>query len=99
MPTNARTACRAGSFQCTKSLREGAGVQRPFCYKHHIDEVEADDRNASDNQALAAALKKLGNSQVTEVHMATDHTFSDHRIAQQGVVVKWLESVGAQKGK
>jgi IS5 family transposase len=40
VPTNARTACRGGSFQCTKSLREGAGVQRPFCYKHHIDEVE-----------------------------------------------------------
>lgn len=61
--------------------------------------VEADDRNTSDNRAMAAALKKLGSSQVTETHMATDHTFSDHRIALQVAVVEWLQSVGVPKSK
>ncbi len=61
--------------------------------------VEADDRNTSDNQTMAAALKKLGNSQVTETHIATDHTFSDHRIALQAAVVEWLQGIGTQKAK
>ncbi len=61
--------------------------------------VEADDRNLSDNQALATALRKLGNPRVIETHMATDHIFSDHRIALQAVVVEWLGSVVGQKAK
>lgn len=61
--------------------------------------VEADDRNLSDEQALATALKKLGNSRVTETHMSTDHTFSDHRIALQGAVVEWLQGGVGQKSK
>ena len=61
--------------------------------------VEADDRNTSDNQAMATALKKQGGSQVTERHMATDHTFSDRRIALQGVVVQWLQTIGRQVAK
>jgi hypothetical protein len=61
--------------------------------------VEAEDRNTSDNQALAAALKKAGDAQVTETHMLTDHPFSDHRIALQASVVEWLQGIGAQKAK
>jgi pimeloyl-ACP methyl ester carboxylesterase len=60
--------------------------------------VEADDRNLSDNQAMAAALRKMGNSRVTETHLATDHVFSDHRIALQGALLEWLQGVG-QKAK
>jgi pimeloyl-ACP methyl ester carboxylesterase len=52
--------------------------------------VEVDDRNVSDNEAFAVALKKAGNSRVTKMHLATDHTMSDHRIAQQAAVVSWL---------
>jgi uncharacterized protein len=59
--------------------------------------VEADDRNLSDNQSLAAALRKVGNSRVTETHMATDHIFSDHRIALQAAVVEWLQGIVGQK--
>lgn len=59
--------------------------------------LEADDRNASDNQALAAALRKAGNSRVTEAHIAADHTFSDHRIALQGAVLEWLLRLDEQK--
>jgi len=55
--------------------------------------LEADDRNTSDNHALAEALRKAGNTKVTEQHMHTDHTFSDHRIAMQAAIVNWLEAI------
>jgi len=55
--------------------------------------VEADDRNTADNQALAQALRKAGDTRVTETHMATDHPFSDHRIALQAEVVNWLTRI------
>ncbi len=59
--------------------------------------LEADDRNIADNQAMAAALRKAGNTQVTEEHMATDHVFSDHRIALQTAVITWLQTLTAAK--
>ena len=55
--------------------------------------LEADDRNTSDNQALAEALRKAGNGKVTEQHMHTDHAFSDHRIALQAAIVSWLAGI------
>lgn len=55
--------------------------------------VEADDRNTTDNQTLAQALRKAGNRRITESHMATDHPFSDHRIALQAEVVNWLARI------
>ncbi len=55
--------------------------------------VEADDQNAADNQELAKRLREAGDGQVTEVHMHTDHSFSDHRIAMQAAVVSWLDGV------
>ena len=61
--------------------------------------LEADDRNTADNHDLAEALKKAGSLQVTETHVATDHSFSDHRIALQAAVVEWLQAMEAQKSK
>ena len=55
--------------------------------------LEADDRNTSDNQELADRLRKGGDARVTEVHMHTDHPFSDHRIAMQAAIVNWLEAI------
>jgi uncharacterized protein len=55
--------------------------------------LEADDRNTLDNQELAERLRKSGDARVTEIHMHTDHPFSDHRIAMQAAIVNWLESI------
>jgi uncharacterized protein len=55
--------------------------------------LEADDRNTSDNQELASRLRKAGDAEVTEIHMHTDHPFSDHRIAMQAAIVNWLAAV------
>jgi pimeloyl-ACP methyl ester carboxylesterase len=61
--------------------------------------VEASDANIGNNQALAEALRKAGDAQVTEVHIPADHTFSDHRIALQASVLEWLEKISAGKPK
>ena len=53
--------------------------------------ITADDGLTPDNQRLAAALKSAGDADVTEQHMATDHSYSDKRIALESVVVRWLE--------
>ena len=53
--------------------------------------VTADDGSQGDSHRLALALQKGGNSAVSEIHMATDHPYSDHRIALESAVVEWLQ--------
>src|SRR5215831_4104175 len=65
----------------------------PLLKERPVLVLEADDRNTSDNQALAEALRKGGNTKVTERHMHTDHPFSDHRIAMQAAIVNWLDAI------
>ena len=52
--------------------------------------VTSDDGLAPDNDRLAQALKKDGARDVSEIHFATDHSYSDHRIALESAVVEWL---------
>ncbi len=61
--------------------------------------IESRDRNKTDNQAMAEALRKAGNSQVSEKYIETDHTYSDHRIALQVAVLEWLRSLPAPSAK
>ncbi len=53
--------------------------------------LTADDGLTPDNDRLAAALKAAGDSDVTQEHMATDHSYSDRRIALESTIVRWLE--------
>ncbi|HXS06723.1 MAG TPA: alpha/beta hydrolase [Rhizomicrobium sp.] len=53
--------------------------------------ITADDGLTPDNLRLAAALKKAGDNDVTQEHMATDHSYSDRRIALESLIVRWLE--------
>jgi uncharacterized protein len=55
--------------------------------------IESSDGNVPDNHALFEALKKVGDSRATEIHMETDHGYADHRIALQIAVLNWLESL------
>lgn len=55
--------------------------------------VEADDQNHSDMEALAGALRQKGAVALSQVAVATDHSFSDHRIALQTIVIEWLEKL------
>jgi len=53
----------------------------------------SDDGSAPSNGALADGLRKAGDAKVHLVYMATDHGYSDHRIALETAVIEWLESL------
>ena len=55
--------------------------------------VEANDQNHTDMQAFAAALRQKGSSAMEEKAVATDHSFSDRRIALQAMVIEWLNKL------
>ena len=61
--------------------------------------LESNDRNRDDNHAMAEALRKAGNPQVTEKYTDTDHSYSDHRIALQVAILDWLQSLPAPSAK
>jgi hypothetical protein len=55
--------------------------------------ITADDGLSPEGDALAEAVQRLEPSQsarIRRLHMATDHLYSDHRIALQNAVVTWL---------
>jgi pimeloyl-ACP methyl ester carboxylesterase len=55
--------------------------------------VEADDQNHADMEALASALRQKGSATLEQRAVATDHSFSDHRIALQTIVIDWLKKL------
>jgi len=61
--------------------------------------VEAEDQNRADMQLLGAALREKPTVNLTEKSVATDHSFSDHRIALQAIVVDWLQTLTLTKGE
>jgi len=50
----------------------------------------ADRANGPGMRALAAAARPAGGKDILLVVMPTDHSFSDHRLALQDMVVRWL---------
>jgi pimeloyl-ACP methyl ester carboxylesterase len=53
--------------------------------------ITADDGLAPSNDAFVEALHKAGNQEVTVIHMATDHSYSDQRIALEKAVLDGLD--------
>lgn len=56
----------------------------------------SEDFAKGDSIALLAAIKADGGTTVTEKYVATDHQWSDHRIALESLVISWLHSLPAQ---
>jgi pimeloyl-ACP methyl ester carboxylesterase len=52
--------------------------------------LTADDGLAPDSDALVRAIETKGGHKVTAIHVATDHSWSDHRIALESAVITWL---------
>ncbi len=52
--------------------------------------LSSDDGFAPGTDSLVAAVRGAGNGRVTARHVATDHSWSDRRIALQAAVVAWL---------
>ncbi len=61
--------------------------------RHPLLIVTSDDGLAGDGAALVKAVKTSGGGAPTEVHLATDHSYSDKRIALESAVLTWLESL------
>lgn len=53
--------------------------------------ITSNDGLAPQGDALVKAVRAKGNASVTTVHYATDHSYSDKRIAVERSVVEWLE--------
>jgi Dipeptidyl aminopeptidases/acylaminoacyl-peptidases len=52
--------------------------------------LTANDGLAPDADRLVKQLRALGNSRITLVHEATDHSYSDKRIALETAIINWL---------
>lgn len=52
-----------------------------------------DDFVKAHSEGLIAAVKAAGGSRITSAHVATDHSWSDHRIALETLVIDWLNSL------
>lgn len=59
--------------------------------------LSSDDGLAPGTDALAAAVRAAGGKQVTTVHVATDHSWSDRRIELQAQVLRWLATLEGPK--
>jgi pimeloyl-ACP methyl ester carboxylesterase len=57
--------------------------------------LTSNDGLAANTDALVAAIRAKGGTEVSEQHMATDHSWSDHRVALQVAVLTWLEQLRA----
>jgi pimeloyl-ACP methyl ester carboxylesterase len=55
--------------------------------------ITSDDGLAPPNDAFVEALRQAGNTRVAKVHIATDHSYSDHRIALEETVLDTLSSL------
>jgi pimeloyl-ACP methyl ester carboxylesterase len=54
--------------------------------------ITADDGSEPASHDLAQRLRAAGDGDVREVHMTTDHPYSDHRLALETAVVDWLQA-------
>jgi pimeloyl-ACP methyl ester carboxylesterase len=58
--------------------------------------ITSEDGFAAGSDALARAIEAIGSGALSLAHFATDHSYSDHRIALQIEVLHWLMQVGAR---
>jgi acetyl esterase/lipase len=56
--------------------------------------MTSDDGLAPDVDVMVQAIKAKGGTGVTEIHMPTDHVWSDHRIAMESSILTWLARLG-----
>ncbi len=68
----------------------------PKLTTHPILIIASDDGTGPSSEALAANLTKLGDTQVKSVHITTDHSYSDHRIALEETVLNSLAQLNTK---
>ena len=55
--------------------------------------IASDDGLAPQTDALVAAVTNAGGTKVTPLHIATDHSYSDRRIALETAILGWLDKL------
>lgn len=55
--------------------------------------LTANDGLAPQADALAKAIKAVGGHNITVIHAATDHGWSDHRIFLESTIIQWLSKL------
>jgi len=55
----------------------------------------SDDFVKANSVALIGAIKAAGGAELQSVNVPTDHSWSDHRIALESLVINWLQSLPA----
>jgi len=65
----------------------------PKLAKRPLLVITSDDGLAPASDELVANLRRLGDTQVKAVHMATDHAYSDHRIALEQEVLQGIAAI------
>lgn len=54
--------------------------------------LTSDDGLAPANDTLVLKVRAAGNKRVSTLHVATDHSWSDRRIALEAAVIRWLDA-------
>jgi hypothetical protein len=70
----------------------GFGVAAAGMSKMPVLALTSDDGLAPDTDTLVKAIEATG-GKVKTVHVATDHGWSDKRIALESAVIGWLEGL------
>ena len=68
----------------------------PMLAKRPVLVVTSNDGLGPSNDAFVAAYRKASGKDITVVHLTTDHSYSDQRIALESVVLEFLEKVNKQ---
>jgi pimeloyl-ACP methyl ester carboxylesterase len=55
--------------------------------------LSADDGLAPETDALVDQITAKGSRKVTAIHIATDHSWSDHRIYLESTIINWLAAL------
>jgi uncharacterized protein len=53
--------------------------------------LTSDDGLSAHSDSLVAAIRRLGGTRITTMHAATDHSWSDKRVALISAVLRWLD--------
>ncbi|MGG6462999.1 alpha/beta hydrolase family protein [Solilutibacter silvestris] len=77
----------------TGSARWTFDAAAPRLAKMPMLVLTSDDGFAMFGDGLAAKLKAEGNAQITTLHRATDHSWSDSRIALATTLLQWLQAL------
>jgi hypothetical protein len=72
---------------------DGAWVAYTVAAQLPLLVITSDDRVAGDSVELLKVVRASGGKRITEKHFATDHVFSDARIALESTVIEWLQTL------